>query len=66
MKTVIFLSMPKQFTGIPVKTITLSDAHKCVISDVIRHKLIFSVVTSSPGGSCMSQQLETNQECNAA
>ena len=50
-----FLSMPKQFTGIPVQKITLSQAHKCVISDVIRHKLIFSVVTSSSGGSCMSQ-----------
>ena len=58
--------MPKQFTGIPVQKITLSHAHKCVISDVIRHKLIFSVVTSSPGGSCMSQQVETIQERNAA
>ena len=31
----IFLSMPKQCTGIPVQIITLSHAHKCVISDVI-------------------------------
>ena len=66
MKTVIFLSMPKQLTGIPVQKITLSHAHKCVISDVIWHKLIFSVVTSSSGGSCMSQQVETIQERNAA
>ena len=41
MKMVIFLSMPKQCTGIPVLTITLSHAHKCMISDVIQHKLIF-------------------------
>ena len=58
--------MPKQLTGIPVQKITLSHAHKCVISDVIRHKLIFFVVTSSPGGSCMSHQVETIQECNAS
>ena len=44
----LVLSMPKQLTGIPVQKITLSHAHKCVISDFIRHKLIFSVVTSSP------------------
>ena len=46
--------------------ITLSHAHKSMISDVIQHKLIFSVVSSSPGGSCMSHQVETIQERNAA
>ena len=61
-----FLSMPKQCTGIPVQKITFSHAHKCMISDVIRHKLIFSADTSSPGGSCMSHQVETIQERNAA
>ena len=61
-----FLSMPKQCTGIPVQKITMPHAHKCVISDVIRHNLIFSVVTSSPGGSCMSHQVETIQERNEA
>ena len=65
MKTVIFLSMPKRCTGIPVQKITLSHAHKSMISDVFRHKLIFSVVMSSPGGSCMSHQVETIQERNA-
>ena len=66
MKTDFFLSMPKQCTGIPVQKITLSHAHKCVISDVIRHKLIFSALPSSPGGSCMSHQVGTIQERNAA
>ena len=61
-----FLSMPKQCTGIPVPKITLSHAHKCVISDVIRDLLIFSVVTGSPGGPCISHQVETIQERNAA
>ena len=60
------ISKPKQCTGIPVQKITLSHAHKCVISNVIRHKLIFSVVTSSPGGSSMSHKVETIPECNAA
>ena len=58
--------MPKQCTGIPVQKITLSHAHKCVISDAFRYKLIFSVDTSSPGGSCMSHQVETIQERNGA
>ena len=29
-----FLSLPRQCTGIPVKKITLSQARKCMISDV--------------------------------
>ena len=58
--------MPKQCTGILVQKITLSHAHKCAISDVIWHKLIFSVVMSPPGGSCMLHQVETIQERNAA
>ena len=48
MKIVVFLSMLKQCTGIPALKITL--AHKCMISDVIWHKSIFSLVMSSPGG----------------
>ena len=59
-----FLSMPKQCTGIPALKITL--AHKCMISDVIWHKSIFSLVTSSPGGSYMSDQVKINLEHNAA
>ena len=51
---IVFLSMPKQCTGIPVLKITLSHAHKCMISDAIRHKSIFSLDMSFPGGSCMS------------
>ena len=60
---VLFLSMPKQCTGIPVLIITLSHAHKCVTSDVIRHMSIFSLVMGFPGGSCMSdpgKKLSTN------
>ena len=45
----LFFSMPKQCAGIPALKITL--AHKCMVSDVIWHKSIFSLVTSSPGGS---------------
>ena len=61
-----FLSMPKQCTGIPVLKITLSHAHKCMISDVIQHKSIFSLVMSSPGGSCMSDQVKIIQKHNPA
>ena len=64
MKIVLFfLSMPKQCTGIPALKITL--AHKCMISDVIWHKSIFSLVTSSPGGSYMSDQVNIILEHNA-
>ena len=59
-----FLSMPKQCTGIPALKITL--AHKCMISDVIWHKSIFSLVRSSPGGSYMSDQVKIILEHNAA
>ena len=62
----LFLSLPKQCTGIPVLKITLSRVHKCMISDVIQHKSIFSLVMSSPGGSCMSDQVKIIQEHNAA
>ena len=65
MKIVFFSSMPKQSTGIQVLNITLSHAHKGVISDVILHKLIFSLVTSSPGGSFMSDEVKNIQERNA-
>ena len=51
-----FLSMPNQCTGIPALKITL--AHKCIISDGIWHKSIFSLVRSSPGGSYMSDQVK--------
>ena len=61
---VFFLSMPKQCTGIPALKITL--AHKCMISDVIWHKSIFSLVTSSPGGPYMSDQVKIVLEHNAA
>ena len=62
-----FLSLPKQCTGIPVLKITLSHAHKCMISDVIQHKSsIFPLVMSSPGGSCMSDQVKIIQKRNAA
>ena len=61
-----FLSMPKQCTGIPVLKITLSHAHKCMISDVIQHTAIFSLVMSSPGGSCMSDQVIIIEEHYAA
>ena len=50
-----FLSMPKQCTGIPALKKTLG--HKCMISDVIWHKSILSLVMSSPGGSYMSDQV---------
>ena len=60
----IFLSMPKQCTGIPALKITL--AHKCIISDVIWHTSVFSLVTSSPGGSYMSDQVKIILEHNAA
>ena len=40
-----------------VLKISLSHAHKCMVSDVIQHKSIFSLVMSSPGGSCMSDQV---------
>ena len=59
-----FLSMPNQCTGIPALKITL--AHKCMISDVIWHKSIFSLVRSSPGGSYMSDQVKIILEHNAA
>ena len=39
---------------------------KCMISDVIWHKSIFSLVMSSPGGSCMSVQVKIILERNAA
>ena len=54
-----FFSMPKQCAGIPAQKITL--AHKCMVSDVIWHKSIFSLVTSSPGGSHMSDQVKTRK-----
>ena len=56
--------MPKQCTGIPALKVTL--AHKCMISDVIWHKSIFSLVRSSPGGSYMSDQVKIILEHNAA
>ena len=59
-----FLSIPKQCTGIPALKIT--SALKCMISEVIWHKSIFSFVTSSPGGSCMSDQVKIILERNAA
>ena len=60
-----FLSTPKQCTGIPaLKKKTL--AHKCMISYVIWHKSIFFLVTSSPGGSYMSDQVKIILEYNAA
>ena len=59
-----FLSMPNQCTGIPALKITL--VHKCMISDVIWHKSIFSLVRSSPGGSYMSDQVKIVLELNAA
>ena len=59
-----FLSMPNQCTGIPALKITL--AHKCMISDVIWHKSIFSLVRSSPGGSYMSDQVKIILEHNTA
>ena len=56
--------MPNQCTGIPALKITL--AHKCMISDVIWHKSIFSLDRSSPGGSYMSDQVKIILEHNAA
>ena len=41
-ETVVFLFVPKQCTEIPVQKLTLSHAHKHLISDVIRHKSIFA------------------------
>ena len=61
---VFFLSMPKHCTGILALKVTL--ANKCMISDVIWHKSIFSLVTSSPGGSYMSDQVKIILEHNAA
>ena len=51
--------MPKQCAGIPALKITL--AQKCMVSDVIWHKSIFSLVTSSPGCSHMSDQVKTRK-----
>ena len=51
---VLFYLCPNNVLQIPVLKIALSHAHKCVISDVIRHMPIFSFVTSFPGASCMS------------
>ena len=65
MKIVVcFFSMPKQCSGIPALKITL--AHKCMISDVIWHKSIFSLDTNSPGGSYMSDQVKIILKHNAA
>ena len=66
MKTVVFFIYAQTMYCNSGSKITLSHAHKCVVSDVIRHKSIFSLVMSSSGGSCMLDQVKIIQERNAA